>query len=78
MLVRNTVRRPRSSATRPRTRLPTKEPINVADATRKYKIGFVAGVNPNSAKIAGKTNPIRMISNATKVHANPVNRTTRR
>src|SRR5712691_12254732 len=55
MLARNTVRRPRASARRPRTKLPMKEPISVADATRKYKNGFVAGVNAKYEKIAGKT-----------------------
>ena len=57
---------------------PMNEPIKVAEATRKYRTGFEAGVRPNWLKIAGSTNPIRMISKATKVHANPVRRTTRR
>ena len=35
MLVRKTVRRPRSSARRPRRRLPMNEPISVAEATKK-------------------------------------------
>src|SRR5438445_4867188 len=78
MLARKTVRRPRSSATRPRVRLPMNDPTNVAEVTREYSSGFDLGVRPNSVKIAGKTKPIRMISKATKVQANPINRTTRR
>jgi hypothetical protein len=78
MLARKTVRRPRWSARRPRTKLPMNEPIKVAEATRKYRIEFDVGVRPNSAKIIGRTKPMRIISKATNVHANPVTRTTRR
>jgi len=78
MLARKTTRRPRASAKRPRIRLPMNEPMSVAEATRKYRIGLFAGVRPNSAKIAGRTNPIKMISNATNVQANPVSKTSRR
>src|SRR3989454_1170873 len=78
ILVKKTIRRPRASARRPRTKLPMNEPMSVAEATRKYRIGLFVGVNPNSAKIAGRTNPMRMISNATNVHANPVRMTSLR
>src|SRR5467141_1564298 len=81
MLTRNTVRRPRASARRPRTRLPMNEPINVAEATRKYSTGCAFWLIPNVAKIPvgpGSTKPMRMISNATNVHANPVIATIRR
>src|SRR5437879_933125 len=49
MLVRKTIRRPRASARRPRIRLPINDPISVAEATRKYRVGLVEGVKPNSA-----------------------------